>query len=79
MKRLYLLTSCLALTAIIAAQTSTPTTASSQSGAGSTQEKARVFITDSQSWGGVVGSAGGSNGTFAAHSHGGAHPQTAEL
>jgi hypothetical protein len=41
-------------------------------------EKPRVFITDSQSWE-MEGSAGGSGGTFAAHSHGGARPQTAEI
>jgi PEGA domain len=41
-------------------------------------EKPRVFITDSQSWE-MEGSAGGSDGTFGAHSHGGARPQTAEI
>lgn len=40
--------------------------------------KARVFITDSQSWE-MSGSAGGGNGAFAAESHGGARPQTAEI
>lgn len=44
----------------------------------STGQRARVFITDSQSWE-TSGSAGGSGGTFAAHSHGGARPQTAEI
>lgn len=44
----------------------------------SSGQKARVFISDSQSWE-TSGSAGGSNGTFAAHSHGGARPQTAEI
>lgn len=44
----------------------------------STGEKPRVFITDSESWE-VSGSAGGSNGTFASHSSGGARPQTAEI
>ena len=38
----------------------------------------RVFISDSQSWE-MSGNAGGSNGTFAAHSAGGARPQTAEI
>src|SRR3977135_2089574 len=42
------------------------------------QQKARVFISDSQSWQ-MSGSAGGSNGTFAAHSSGGARPQTGEI
>jgi hypothetical protein len=37
-----------------------------------------VFITDSQSWE-VTGSAGGSNGSWGAHSSGGARPQTAEI
>jgi hypothetical protein len=41
-------------------------------------QKARVFITDSQSWE-TSGSAGGSGGSFAAHSSGGARPQTAEI
>jgi hypothetical protein len=41
-------------------------------------EKPRVFITDSESWE-MNGSAAGSNGTFAAQSHGGARPQTAEI
>ena len=42
------------------------------------EQKARVFISDSKSWE-MSGSAGGSNGTFAAHSSGGARPQTAEI
>lgn len=41
-------------------------------------EKPRVFITDSESWE-MNGSAGGANGVFAAQSHGGARPQTAEI
>jgi PEGA domain len=41
-------------------------------------EKPRVFITDSQSWE-MQGSAGGTGGTFGAHSSGGARPQTAEI
>ncbi len=41
-------------------------------------QKPRVFITDSQSWD-TSGNAGGSGGTFAAHSQGGARPQTAEI
>jgi hypothetical protein len=41
-------------------------------------DQARVFITDSTSWE-MRGSAGGSGGTFAAESHGGARPQTAEI
>jgi hypothetical protein len=46
--------------------------------ADNTSEKPRVFITDSQSWE-MMGSAGGTGGTFAAHSGGGARPQTAEI
>jgi hypothetical protein len=42
------------------------------------QNRPRVFITDSESWE-IVGSAGGSNGTFASHTQGGARPQTAEI
>ncbi|HEV2729643.1 MAG TPA: PEGA domain-containing protein [Terriglobales bacterium] len=41
-------------------------------------EKARVFITDSQSWE-MQGSSGGANGAFAGNVHGGARPQTAEI
>ena len=41
-------------------------------------QKARVFITDSQSWQ-MTGNSGGTNGTFAGHSSGGARPQTAEI
>lgn len=41
-------------------------------------EKARVFITDSQSWE-MQGSSGGANGAFAGHIQGGARPQTAEI
>jgi hypothetical protein len=41
-------------------------------------EKPRVFITDSESWE-MSGSAAGANGAFAAQSHGGARPQTAEI
>ena len=38
----------------------------------------RVFITDSESWE-MSGSAGGNRNGFAAQSHGGARPQTAEI
>jgi hypothetical protein len=42
------------------------------------QDKPRIYVTDSNSWS-MQGSAGGSNGTFAASSSGGARPQTAEI
>src|SRR5882672_1951637 len=42
------------------------------------EQRARVFISDSQSWQ-MSGNAGGSNGSFAAHSSGGARPQTGEI
>jgi len=42
------------------------------------QDKLRVYVTDSNSWS-TQGSAGGSHGTFAASSSGGARPQTAEI
>jgi hypothetical protein len=42
------------------------------------QQRPRVFITDSQSWE-TRGAAGGSGGTFAASTSGGARPQTAEI
>jgi PEGA domain len=41
-------------------------------------QRARVFITDSQSWQ-MTGNSGGSNNGFASHSSGGARPQTAEI
>lgn len=41
-------------------------------------EKARVFITDSQSWE-ISGAGGGSAAGFGGASHGGARPQTAEI
>jgi len=41
-------------------------------------QKARVFITDSQSWQ-VSGNSGGANGAGGGHMSGGARPQTAEI
>jgi PEGA domain len=41
-------------------------------------ERARVFITDSESWE-MSGASGGSSGGFAGETHGGARPQTAEI
>jgi len=41
-------------------------------------ERARVFITDSQSWS-VAGSGGGSGGSYGSAMAGGARPQTAEI
>jgi hypothetical protein len=43
-----------------------------------TDDKARVFITDSESWS-IAGSGGGTNGTYGSHMSGGARPQTAEI
>ena len=43
-----------------------------------TQDKARVFITDSQSWE-VRGAGGGTSAGFGGETHGGARPQTAEI
>jgi hypothetical protein len=43
-----------------------------------TQDKARVFITDSQSWE-MGGHSGGSGAGFGGEVHGGARPQTAEI
>jgi hypothetical protein len=51
---------------------------SSQTTTSSDQDKPRVYVTDSNSWS-TQGSAGGTNGTFAASSSGGARPQTAEI
>jgi hypothetical protein len=56
----------------------TPHQQDAQQQPSSSLENPRVFITDSQSWE-VEGSAGGANGAFAAHSGGGARPQTAEI
>ena len=42
------------------------------------EDKPRVFITDSQSWE-ISGHAGGSGGAFGGETHGGARPQTAEI
>jgi PEGA domain len=44
----------------------------------STPEKARVFITDSESWE-MSGHSGGAGGAFGGEAHGGARPQTAEI
>lgn len=41
-------------------------------------EKARVFVTDSESWS-IAGQSGGSGGAFAGSVAGGARPQTAEI
>ena len=54
------------------------TSASQALAAVNDQDKPRVYVTDSNSWS-MQGSAGGSNGTFAANSSGGARPQTAEI
>ena len=54
---------------LVAQENSTPT---------DSKERARVFITDSQSWS-VSGSSGGANGAFAGTMSGGARPQTAEI
>lgn len=58
--------------------TNAPSTSASPSAPMVPTDPPRVFITDSQSWE-VEGSAGGANGAFAAESHGGARPQTAEI
>jgi PEGA domain len=63
---------CLLLSTTLLGQDHPTATASSP------QTKPHVFITDSQSWE-TRGSAGGSGGTWAAQSHGGARPQTAEI
>ena len=55
-----------------------PQAVQAQQSAPTPTEKPRVFITDSQSWE-MEGSAGGGNGGFAAQTHGGARPQTAEI
>lgn len=57
----------------LAAAQQSPANAPTDSG-----DKARVFITDSQSWE-YVSNAGGGGGAFASHGAGGARPQTAEI
>src|SRR5580658_8842602 len=44
----------------------------------SDSDKARVFITDSQSWS-IAGAGGGANGAYGSSMAGGARPQTAEI
>jgi hypothetical protein len=44
----------------------------------STDGRARVFISDSQSWQ-IAGNSGGSSGTWGSSTRGGARPQTAEI
>jgi hypothetical protein len=61
---------------LTAQDTVSPTKDTLTSGSGS--DKARVFITDSQSWE-YVSNAGGGGGAFASHGSGGARPQTAEI
>ena len=56
----------------------TPSAAGSSETPATAKERARVFITDSESWE-VGGAAGGTAGSFGAQSHGGARPQTAEI
>src|SRR5580698_7622855 len=46
--------------------------------AASGPEKARIFVTDSQSWS-VAGQGGGTGGSYGSTTHGGARPQTAEI
>jgi PEGA domain len=55
-----------------------PSFAQEVSKAPGTPDKARVFITDSQSWE-MTGAAGGSSAGFGSVVHGGARPQTAEI
>ena len=62
---------------LLGAQQTTPTTPGPVANA-SDADKARVFITDSQSWE-YVSNSGGGAGAFASHGAGGARPQTAEI
>jgi hypothetical protein len=54
------------------------TVAQDKQNAPAAQDKARVFITDSQSWE-MSGHSGGSSAGFGGEVHGGARPQTAEI
>jgi hypothetical protein len=57
-----------------AAQDNSPKTSQGPADA----DKARVFITDSQSWS-IAGASGGANGAYGGSMAGGARPQTAEI
>lgn len=65
-------------TALLAAATLPAVSQTNDDTARAPADRARVFITDSQSW--EVGShSGGGGGAFASEGHGGARPQTAEI
>jgi hypothetical protein len=66
------------LTTPIIAQEHPATSPTMSTVSAASQEKPRVFITDSESWE-TRGSGGGSNGNWGAEMHGGARPQTAEI
>src|SRR3982074_2287291 len=74
MKRPILVSLCLVTLSVLVPIT----IAQDKQNAPAAQDKARVFITDSQSWE-MSGHSGGSSGGFAGEVHGGARPQTAEI
>src|SRR5438034_8042706 len=65
---------CLASLSFLASTT----VAQDKQNAPPTQDKARIFITDSTSWE-MSGHSGGSSSGFGGETHGGARPQTAEI
>lgn len=90
--QLFAIATLLCLTSFASAQTAAmpnPTVSAAQQSAGpqrtqenqnvlSDLEKARVFITDSQSWS-IAAQSGGAGGAFGGSMAGGARPQTAEI
>jgi hypothetical protein len=73
----FLAASLFLLSSLILAQSATPPGGPAGTGA-SDSERARVFVTDSESWE-TSGASGGSAAGFGAEEHGGARPQTAEI
>jgi PEGA domain-containing protein len=74
MKSLIPVSLCLASLSFLASTT----VAQDKQNAPPTQDKARIFITDSTSWE-MSGHSGGSSAGFGGEVHGGARPQTAEI
>lgn len=71
--------SCLSISLFLpSAWAQTPTSPTPVTSASPSQDKPRVYITDSNSWE-IRSAAGGNSNGFAASSSGGARPQTAEI
>lgn len=70
--------SLLVLSVLFVSGTISQSAAEEAESASAPTERARVFVTDSQSWE-MSGGGGGSSSGFGGASHGGARPQTAEI